>query len=140
LFRSNEKGEFRSRSELEAYDRANGYKPTTKEKTYSSSALIIDFQNITDDEINTYSSALSNEDISKNDIKKGILNLKSGGKKYMNTSELLQELRQKQKDNANMEIKQAVGEYYKHHINTRHSNLSLEAKRVLDIKDDRGIL
>src|SRR5699024_9871395 len=93
------------------------------------------------DDIDTYSSALSkNGDMSKNDIAKGILNLKNGGKKYMSTTELLQELRQKQKENTGMEIKQAVGEYYKHHINKSGDRLSFEAKQKLNIEDDRGIV
>lgn len=140
---TDEKGNFRSRSELEAYDRSNGYEPVKaiKDTTHLYSPLIIDFQNISDDDIDTYSSALSkNGDICKKDIAKGILNLKNGGKKYMSTTELLQELREKQKENVGMDIKQAVGKYYKHHINKEHSGLPFEAKQVLNINDDRDIL
>lgn len=140
------KGNFRTRRELEAYDISNDKKPINAIKNinktdYMTSPLIIDFQNISGDDIDTYSSALSkNGDMSKNDIAKGILNLKNGGKKYMSTTELLQELRQKQKENTGMEIKQAVGEYYKHHINKSGDRLSFEAKQILNIEDDRGIL
>lgn len=113
-----------------------------KSKTFNSdvTALIIDFNNMTDEELDTYGNVFSkNINESKERTVQKILQIKNKGNKYMSTEELLQELRRKQAQNTSIDVKQAVGELYKRNI-SGSGNLSAEVKQVLNINDDRGIL